>query len=220
MVKKKVPLPTLRRIPRYLRVAEELFEQKVNNISSADLARHLGFTASQVRQDFSALREIYDITVCGQQGCGYRTEVLRNTMAQILRLEEEKSGIAIGSDYLLRAVIQNMNFSVCGMKLGAIFTDDEDEEETVIHTVEGDLPVMKLSRLADYCQEKHPHIALLACTPDAAQVLTDRLGDMGVKGIWNLTGTDILGSDDMEVEDVNLYDSLMTLGARTKGTNN
>lgn len=213
MERKKIPLPTLRRIPRYLRVAEELFEQKVLNISSAELARHLGFTASQVRQDFSALREIYGVTVCGQQGCGYRTEVLRNTMSQILHLEQEKSCIAIGMDYLFGALMQHMEFALCGVVIEAVFVDEE-ETASVIQISQNRIPVIKLQKLDEFCKKNRPRMAILACKPDEAQVYADKLAELGVEGIWNLTSTDIIAPDKVEVEDMNIYDSLMTLGAR------
>ena len=63
-----MPIPTLRRIPRYLRLSEELLRAGIVHVSSAELAERLGFTPSQVRQDFSALKEIYGISADGKQG--------------------------------------------------------------------------------------------------------------------------------------------------------
>ena len=43
----------IKRLPRYYRFLEELKSDGVNRISSGELARRMGLTASQIRQDLN-----------------------------------------------------------------------------------------------------------------------------------------------------------------------
>ena len=61
---KNVSLPVVRRLPRYYRFLRELMENGVIRISSGDLSRRMGLTASQIRQDLNCFGGF------GQQGYG------------------------------------------------------------------------------------------------------------------------------------------------------
>ena len=54
----------IKRLPRYYRFLEELYSLGVNRISSAELAKKMGVTASQIRQDLNGFGGF------GQQGFG------------------------------------------------------------------------------------------------------------------------------------------------------
>ena len=53
MAKGSVSASVIRRLPRYYRFLRELGEAGVERISSGDLARRMGLTASQIRQDLN-----------------------------------------------------------------------------------------------------------------------------------------------------------------------
>ena len=53
MKRLKVSNNVIRRLPRYLRKLDELNAQGVTRVSSSELGKQLGLTASQIRQDFS-----------------------------------------------------------------------------------------------------------------------------------------------------------------------
>ena len=57
MKRVKVSNNVIRRMPRYLRMLDELMESGVNRISSFQLGQLLGLTPSQIRQDFSCFGE-------------------------------------------------------------------------------------------------------------------------------------------------------------------
>ena len=50
-----VPMGVIKRLPRYYRYLGELVEKKVERISSQKLARMMGISASQLRQDLTTL---------------------------------------------------------------------------------------------------------------------------------------------------------------------
>ncbi len=211
-----MPLPTLRRVPKYLRLSEELLRAGVVHVSSAELAERLGFTPSQVRQDFSALKEIYGISADGQQGYGYHADSLRTNMERILKLSEEKSCIWIGVGNLALALAHNFDFKRCGVRPLAAFDILPEKIGTALQTLSGEIPIYPAESLEEYCAKTHPRMAILTCPPAAAQNVADTLTHAGVTGIWNLTNVDILVPEDVELENVHLSDSLMTLACRVR----
>ena len=48
-----ISMSVIRRLPRYYRFLSELYEQKIDRISSTKLAQIMNITASQVRQDLN-----------------------------------------------------------------------------------------------------------------------------------------------------------------------
>ena len=67
---KKVSVPVIRRLPRYLRHLKEAAANGIRRISSKEIGRKLGATDSQVRQDLNNFGGF------GQQGYGYNVKYL------------------------------------------------------------------------------------------------------------------------------------------------
>lgn len=66
MKKERISNSVVARLPQYYRCVEELYVTNCIRVSSATLSKRLGFTASQIRQDFSCFgdfgRRVMDIT--------------------------------------------------------------------------------------------------------------------------------------------------------------
>ena len=65
----KASLPVIKRLPKYYRYLSNLQADGRDKISSSELARMMGTTASQVRQDFNCFGGF------GQQGIGYKVTI-------------------------------------------------------------------------------------------------------------------------------------------------
>ena len=95
----KVSLPVIKRLPKYYRYIAQLHKSGVATISSSELARMMGTTASQVRQDFNCFGGF------GQQGIGYNVEVLEKEIGHLLFGHGEKlPTILLGAGRLGTAV--------------------------------------------------------------------------------------------------------------------
>ena len=55
MAYRSISPSVIRRLPRYYRFLLELKEQGITRISSAELSRKMGLTASQIRQDLNCV---------------------------------------------------------------------------------------------------------------------------------------------------------------------
>ena len=74
----KASLPVIKRLPKYYRYLSNLQADGRDKISSSELARMMGTTASQVRQDFNCFGGF------GQQGIGYKVDVLLTEIGKLL----------------------------------------------------------------------------------------------------------------------------------------
>ncbi|MGM9521059.1 MAG: redox-sensing transcriptional repressor Rex [Oscillospiraceae bacterium] len=202
-MKYKVSANVIKRLPRYVRRLDWLTAEKIEKVSSSDLGRQLGLTASQIRQDFNCFGGF------GQQGYGYNVHQLRSGIAGVLGMEQTLTAIVIGAGNLGHALIANFHFDECGVELKAAF----DNAAGLIGTSIAATPVLDVAGLEDYLKENKTDVAVLTLPKIHATDTAKLLASSGVRGIWNFTGVDIdadLG--DVIVENVHLSDSLLNLG--------
>ena len=205
MKKKNVSDAVIRRLPRYYRYLDDLYNKGVVRISSNTLGSRMGITASQIRQDLSCFGEF------GQQGYGYNVTELRAEIGQILGVNREHSIIIIGVGNLGHALMQNFRFHDIGFSLDAAF----DVSPALIGTEISGVPVYDLKTLDEYCKEHTPDVAILTVPQSVAQSTMDHLVELGVRGFWNFTNKEIASENpDVQVESVHFADSLLTLSYR------
>lgn len=202
---KKISMAVIRRMPRYFRYVDELFQNGTARISSGALAAKMGLTASQVRQDFNCFGGF------GQQGYGYNVENLRASIREILKLDNDHKAVIVGVGNLGRALMTNFNFQQSGFALIGAF--DVKEELRGAHVA--GVPVMGMDELKAFVERNQPDIAILTLPRQFARDVADQLCQWGIRGIWNFTGVDLhLDGIDVPVENVHFNESLMTLSYR------
>ena len=203
MKKNKISNNVIRRMPRYLRKLNELSERGISRVSSFELGEQLGFTPSQIRQDFSCFGEF------GQQGYGYNVQELKSHISQILGMDKGFTAVLIGVGHIGHALMENFCFSEWGFNLAMAF----DINENIIGKEIGGIQVSHVEGLADYIKTNKVDMAVLAVPQSAAVAVTKTLTDNGVNAIWNFTNMEITepGSP-VIVENIHFSDSLLSLG--------
>lgn len=202
MKKNKISHNVILRLPRYLRYLGELQENGTVRISSGELGRLMGITASQIRQDFSCFGEF------GQQGYGYNVQMLMGEIADILGVRNERTAVIIGAGNLGRAIIGKFPFDQYGFRLSGVF----DSADAVVGQTVGGLEVMHVDTLEEHISDETPDIAILTMPGESSNAMAGRLIDAGVKGIWNFTNVDLkIASSDVVVENIHFSDSLLVL---------
>ena len=205
MSKNAISDSVIRRLPRYHRFLGELEKGGYIRISSRELSEKMGLTASQIRQDFNCFGEF------GQQGYGYNVRDLRGEIGKILGLEKLTPMILIGAGNLGKAIAAHIDFSSKGFDLIGAFDANPD----VFGMKTGEISVQSIDELETFCAERKPSAAILCVPMEAAERMTDRLIECGVKAFWNFTHYDIRTThSDISVENVHLGDSLTTLSYR------
>ena len=204
MKKQYISDAVIRRLPRYYRYLDELHSRGVVRISSSTLGKRMGVTASQIRQDLSCFGEF------GQQGYGYNIMELRAEIGHILGVDGPRRLIIIGAGHLGHALLQNFDFAQGGFRLDTAF----DIAQGLIGTQINGVSIRSMDELDGYCAMYRPAVAVLTVPKSAAQDIADRLGALGVRGLWNFTNTEISTRPDVFVENIHFADSLLTLSYR------
>ena len=202
MSKQVISTPVIRRLPRYYRFLGDLEHEKVERISSRELALRMGLSASQIRQDFNCFGGF------GQQGYGYHVKELREIIGGILGVREKTGVILIGAGNLGKAIAAHVDFQKCGCRLIGIF----DSDPLLAGTSTAGIPIMPMETLDSFCRQHKPSVAVLCIPKEAAQTLVENLISYGIGGFWNFSHFDLrVNNPDVIVENVHLGDSLMTL---------
>ncbi|MBQ8727303.1 MAG: redox-sensing transcriptional repressor Rex [Oscillospiraceae bacterium] len=197
-----VSTSVIRRLPRYYRFLQELMNNGIIRISSRELSEKMGFTASQIRQDFNCFGGF------GQQGYGYNVSELHAEIGKILGVDKGYKTILIGAGNLGRAIATHMNFDARGCKLIGIF----DVNPELANVEVGNLKIMHTDKIESFCNENSPVIAILCIPKESAQEIADTLVKHGIKAFWNFSHCDLKPTfNDIIVENAHLGDSLMTM---------
>ena len=207
MGNKVISEAVVKRLPRYYRYLEHLEQEGVTKVSSGSLARLLGVTASQVRQDFCNFGGF------GQHGYGYDVSYLKGKLAEILGLDRQYDMIIIGAVNIGRALAGYKSFAAEGFKVRALF-DIEVREPRI-----GDIPVYNIEKLSDYVKENGCDIAVIATQKSVASDVANQLVALGVKSLWNFAPIDLEVPDDVSVENIAMSESLYVLSYRMKNKN-
>lgn len=203
MKKDKISSAVIRRLPRYYRHLDDLHRSGSIRISSGALAKTMGLTASQIRQDLSCFGEF------GQQGYGYNVERLRSEVADILGMNRDHTVVILGAGNLGRALIENFPFDTNGFKLIAAF----DVDPALVGGFVGDVPVYHVDTLGSYMKEHKVSVGVLTVPAAVAKPAAQRLAAYGVDGIWNFTNVELPEQEmqNVKFENVHFADSLLTL---------
>jgi len=196
-----VSMAVVRRLPKYHRYLKDLLDKEVYRISSRELSRLIGFTASQIRQDLNCFGGF------GQQGYGYNVEELYNEIGKILGLNKVYSTVIIGAGNLGQAIANYPHFIKYGFKLYGLF----DSNPKLIGMKIRDINIYDVDAIENFAAKNQIEIGII-CTPkEVAQDIADKLTNAGVTGIWNFAPIDIKVPDSVIVENVHLSESLFIL---------
>ena len=201
MGKENISMSVIRRLPRYYRYLCELENNGILRVSSKELSTRMGFTASQIRQDFNCFGGF------GQQGYGYPVSQLKLEISDILGLTSKRKAILLGVGNLGRALL-SISFDKMGFDLCGTF----DVNSRVVGTEIKGYNVLPYSDLKEFCEREKPEMAIICIPASAVSKVSDDLISYGVKAFWNFSHYDIsMHHPEVRVEGVHLNDSLMTM---------
>ena len=200
--KTEVSNAVIRRLPRYHRYLGELIKEGRLRISSAELSKIMGVTASQIRQDFNCFGGL------GQQGYGYNVKYLHAKIGELLGMAEGYRAVIVGLGNLGKALATTHMFERRGVEVVALF----DVKPELVGTDYNGFHVYHTDKLFDFCRENNIHIGVLTVPKESAEKVAMTLSEAGVKGLWNFANMELTVKDsNVIVQNVHLGDSLMTL---------
>jgi redox-sensing transcriptional repressor len=151
-----IPVPTLRRLPLYLRLLEEWRAEGRQTVSCTHISEALDLDPTQVRKD---------LAVCGVPGrpkVGYDLPDLADGVARFLGWDNPGEAFLIGAGPLGRALMAYEGFAERGLAIVAAF----DPDPALVGTDICGKPVMPMAKLADLARRMHIRMGVLA-TPSA-----------------------------------------------------
>lgn len=197
----KVSITVIRRLPKYYRYLGELLDKGINRISSQELSKLTGFTASQIRQDLNNFGGF------GQQGYGYNVEELHMQLGKILGLETVYKAVIAGAGNLGQAIANYRGFEDAGFKVLSLF----DKNPKVIGLSIRGKQIKDVDQMIEFIKDNNVDIGIITSPKESAQELADKFVNAGVKAIWNFAPIDLVVPEDLIVENVRLNESLFTL---------
>lgn len=204
--KARISRAVIKRLPRYCRFLADLKRKGVYRISSQQLSELMGYTASQVRQDFNNFGDF------GQQGYGYNVEELHDELETILGLKRTRRVVIVGAGNLGRAIANYIFLYERAFDLVAMF----DNNEKLIGSEINGIYVQNVDELADFLKRRRSaraavDIGAIMVSKRNAQEIADILVAGRVKGIWNFAATDLNVPEKVALRDVHLSDTLHEL---------
>jgi redox-sensing transcriptional repressor len=197
---KEIPKATVVRLPRYLRLLEDL-EAAHDVISSEELAEAAGANAANVRRDLS------HIDFHGVRGIGYSVPELKMRIRQELGIADRQRVAIVGAGNLGRALANYGGLGKRGFDVIALY----DTDTRKIGTKVGEITIQDLECLDGDCRDKSFEIAILAVPAVAAQQVAERLVEHGVRSILNFAPVNVNVPATVSVRQVDLSMELQVL---------
>ena len=190
MLDAKISVAVIKRLPKYYRYLELIGDKGIIRVSSQELSKITGLTASQIRQDLNHFGAF------GQQGYGYNVEELKIELEKIMGVDKPYNVVIIGFGNIGSALLNYSGFKKKGFKVVGIF----DNSPEIIGNKANDVVIKDVSELEE---------VVIPAIP--AQEITDKLVACGIKGIWNFAPIDLKLPRNVVLENVHLDGSLLTL---------
>ena len=201
MLDAKISVAVIKRLPKYYRYLELIGDKGIIRVSSQELSKITGLTASQIRQDLNHFGAF------GQQGYGYNVEELKIELEKIMGVDKPYNVVIIGFGNIGSALLNYSGFKKKGFKVVGIF----DNSPKIIGNKANDVVIKDVSELEEVVTREKVDIAVLAIPAIPAQEITDKLVACGIKGIWNFAPIDLKLPRNVVLENVHLDGSLLTL---------
>ena len=198
---RRIPEATVARLPVYLRILSERFDEGVTNMSSEELAEFAGLNAAKVRKDLSYLGSY------GTRGVGYDVEFLVYQIRRELGLTHDWPVVIVGAGNLGQALAGSNGFGDRGFPVGGIV----DIDPAKVGSVVGGVRVRHLDELAQVVQSRGISIGVVATPGAAAQAAADALVAAGITSLLNFAPTGISVPAGISVRKVDLAVELQIL---------
>ena len=176
---KQSRLPTVRRLPMYLRFLRKLAAEGHTIVSSNTLAEELNFEPIVVRKDLAITG------VAGKPRIGFSIPVVIEALERFVTLHDHSRAFLAGAGNLGSALMGYKGFGEYGLNIVAAFDTDPIKIGTEIYGRK----IYPLNRMVNLGKRMNVYVGILCVPEEAAQIVTDIMVRAGIRGIWNFTPT-------------------------------
>lgn len=204
--KNLIPIPTVKRLPSYLRLLRQAKEEGERFISATKLASELSLKPIQVRKDIASTG------IEGRPRVGFELDELISRITHVLGWDNAAEALIVGAGNLGSALASYGGFEAYGLKISAIF----DKDIRKIGTRTGHLTVLPLEKINQYIAENRISIAVIAVPASQAQAVADMLVKCGIRGIWNFAPVNLKLPEDVVMQRTDLATSFAVLSIKLR----
>jgi len=201
MTVKNYPVPSIQRLPVYLRFLKEQRLKGETGVSCTKIAEELRQLSVQVRKDLAITG------ISGRPKVGYKIDDLINAIEEFLGWNTKIRAFLVGAGSLGSAILGYPGFSSFGLEVVAAFDTNREKLGTTIHGC----PVHHIDELTCMGLDKKIDIGILTVPASAAVSVAKLLIDVGVRGIWNYTPVRLELPENIVCEQVKLSASFAVL---------
>ena len=204
--KNLIPIPTVKRLPSYLRLLRQAKEEGERFISATKLASELSLKPIQVRKDIASSG------IEGRPRVGFELDELISRITHVLGWDNAAEALIVGAGNLGSALASYGGFEAYGLKISVIF----DKDIRKIGTRTGHLMVLPLEKINQYIAENRISIAVIAVPASQAQAVADMLVKCGIRGIWNFAPVNLKLPEDVVMQRTDLATSFAVLSIKLR----
>jgi len=172
---KRIPGPTVARLPLYHRALTVMAQRGITHVSSSELAVVVGVNAATLRRDLSRFGTY------GTRGTGYEVPYLLACVDGALALDGDWPVAIVGIGNLGRALAHSRGFRSGGFRVAALV----DVDPAVVGTTLDGIVVEHAERLGEVCSRERVRIGVITTPAAASQSVAEQLVAAGVRSILN-----------------------------------
>ncbi len=198
-------IPTLKRLPSYLRELKRLRDGEKRYVASPALAEALGVDAITARKDMEMLG------ASGMPGVGFDVQTLIDSIEDFLGCKNSSEAFLAGTGDFGKALLgYGGGFAEYGLKIVAAFDHDPIPEGESVHGI----PVFGYSHFRHYAERLNIRLGILCTGEDEAQKTADLMVESGILAIWNFTAHTLRLPPGIIRQRVNLAGDLAVLSVK------
>ena len=198
---RRIPEASLRRLPVYHRILQEMAAAGLQSVSCSSIGKALNLDPTQVRKDIEATG------LTGKPKVGYTVAALAHGIADFLGWNNTKDAFLAGAGSLGSALLGYERFRQYGVNIVAAFDTDPARIDQQIHGK----AVLNLDKLAGLARRMHIHLGVIATPAPAAQLVADLMVEGGIRAIWNFAPIHLRVPPSVILQNEDLYRSLASL---------
>ncbi len=201
---KSYPVPSVRRLPLYLRLLRQLNAQGRDAVSCTYIAEDLGLGTVQVRKDLAMTG------IVGRPKVGYPVPALIDAIESFLGWDHATVALLVGVGGLGSAILGYEDFKSHGLNIVVAFDVDPMKIGRRVHGKD----VLPMEALAERAAQIRALVGIVTVPAAAAQEVTGQLVRAGIRAIWNFSPVNLEVPDSVVVQNVRFVDSLAVLSQR------
>jgi len=202
--RKTAGVPTLKRLPLYLRLLRTMRESGEEYASGTVVAKKLGLDPIVVRKDLAITGAV------GRPRLGFPMNEIIDAIEEFLGWSNTSDAFLAGVGNLGRALLGYKGFEQHGMRIVAAFDSDP---KIIGQTIHG-RKILDIAEMPKLAKRMHVQIGVLTVSASAAQGVANAMIAGGIRAIWNFTPVTLDVPDHVILQREELASSLAVLSHR------